>query len=1682
MSTRETAKKAVEEIAAKLGHVDSAILDRIGNLLPEERRIIEQSLRAKDEKIGHSIKTYSQETFTTVMLGFVFELLQNADDNRFTLAREHNELPFISFKVYPDRIIVECNEDGFRTEDLSAICSVGESTKAASHGYIGAKGIGFRSVFIAAWKVHIQSGNFSFHFKHRIGDLGLGMVLPVWEDPDYECPDRLTRMTLYLHTEGEPHALEHLRQTIFQQLGDLQQTSLLFLRNLKQVGIFFYDGNGEMRRSKTFRVRDAPGHSVFLEATVVDGYENSTTVEQRYHVTRHTATGLPTSDSRNALGTQETDTTLSEAEVVLAFPLTVDSRPLLEKQEIFAFLPVRESRFKFLIQSDFDTSANRQDISTNSRRNLCLLPHIASAFVKAVLEFCEDPELCYAWPSFLPSLEDDMGSFWSPLARSIRDLIAITPVWRSRHDNGLRVINSVVILPGDFMDSDGNPLLDDPSLDPFLSTAYPAALEETLREYGLRMGSFDLVLRMLKSDLESSTSRVKSHATSADFHSRISQLLLRIENEDEYEMRYLNELAILPLRNGEWVSANSGPIYLPKTGEIDIPADVDIRILDPAAVVNEDRRAFFTHLGAVEPSVSAVRSAILANYSPLYSEVCMEDSKAHLHYLYLTHGRHQNEDDFCDFHVYCEHDLTRNPHEEEIYLPSNHPYGPEALLGRTEYSQGMEVLLMHSTYLENIPTRPHPNHPSWRVWLISSLGIHERLSLVSSDGDSLSDSWAYVAESRPGKLLGLLEYLWKHQRSELCQNADLIMEIQNTNATGLCNMDLADDCRLRETYLPLSNLQALCQRFMEEDEPFPFLYLEEGLSDQELYSKWIFLHNDFSVGKDDDMDFLLNVLYWIQSANPDESSLTSYERLWDLYIAIDAKHLAAENRMAARDSIKFFFEDGDYIFVPEVRADDPYDAAWVGLDHCLWDAPPNMISKYSLKYVFEQIVEEGQLEHLSRFFGQTLSIPNASWSDLTEELVERSQNHCVDFDQIFDMYKYLSEMEVFLFTDDLRREFEDESLIFVTTNGEPGWYKISDCLWSSTTDIRGKVTLNDHYEDLKDFFIDTLGVNTLTLQMVYDELLETSSESTIDETKSKIWSLNALLQTEGDYADPDPLLERSVFPVVYPDGTKGLTSAATEFAIPDREHLASQFRGRIKMLDFSLEEVRRLKVFFEWTNLTHRYLSASIKELTSFSGERTQLISAPHRDLKRKAHAILRVAATFNSPRYHANPSGLYELLRTARIEATDGVSSILRISQDGVVADVEELIGKLHINEEPSGLTVYVPKDKKAQELCFCDLLPKKLIDWLMRDPATQIPDNIESDAVTVISMILSIDPSATDLVLERQGIIEIDVPNEDPGIDDESIDDYIPSQRSQSQDRSAGEVPLASLDILTPSTHQNRRLSGDALEQVIFRQTQMAYHSPNPNRNRPPQMYSPRDHTSEDTMQYRTLLNRVILAARRATFPSSGPFNMSELNEVLLGEEILHQFDGFDGIDMRNAFRSDSQLERDKKIGAAGELYVFELLTQLVPALTDWSYLNWQSTIRRYVTIHPDYANMEPWYGRETADITYDDTEGDFTALLIDNGYLDAEEWRDKRPKYYIEVKTTTGPLRTPFYMSKHQYERMRAVHNMSDHSEVYMILRVFDIRGDNIGMSVYLDPEQLRLDGGLVFTGETWSIVPS
>ena len=170
---------------------------------------------------------------------FAFELLQSADDNKYNAALEDKKEPCVSFNVYPDKIIVDNSEDGFTEDNLRAIFDIGRSTKTGSYGYIGEEGIGFKRVFKIAWKVHIQSGDFSFSFIHRQGNPGMGMVTPMWEEPQEELQHPLTRITLFLHQYQDPAEHERNRETVRNQLRDLQGPLLLFLRNIQRIDVVF---------------------------------------------------------------------------------------------------------------------------------------------------------------------------------------------------------------------------------------------------------------------------------------------------------------------------------------------------------------------------------------------------------------------------------------------------------------------------------------------------------------------------------------------------------------------------------------------------------------------------------------------------------------------------------------------------------------------------------------------------------------------------------------------------------------------------------------------------------------------------------------------------------------------------------------------------------------------------------------------------------------------------------------------------------------------------------------------------------------------------------------------------------------------------------------------------------------------------------------------------------------------------------------------------------------------------------------------------------------------------------------------------------------------------------------------------------------------------------------------------
>ena len=70
--------------------------------------------------------------------------VQNTDDNAYPTHVE----PTLAFILQSNGVVVLNNELGFTAENIRALCDVGNSTKKGSNaGYIGQKGIGFKSVF-----------------------------------------------------------------------------------------------------------------------------------------------------------------------------------------------------------------------------------------------------------------------------------------------------------------------------------------------------------------------------------------------------------------------------------------------------------------------------------------------------------------------------------------------------------------------------------------------------------------------------------------------------------------------------------------------------------------------------------------------------------------------------------------------------------------------------------------------------------------------------------------------------------------------------------------------------------------------------------------------------------------------------------------------------------------------------------------------------------------------------------------------------------------------------------------------------------------------------------------------------------------------------------------------------------------------------------------------------------------------------------------------------------------------------------------------------------------------------------------------------------------------------------------------------------------------------------------------
>ncbi|KAI0435663.1 hypothetical protein F4803DRAFT_544782 [Xylaria telfairii] len=721
---------------------------------------------------------------------FLLELIQNADDNTYSC-----ENPEVNFTYRKGSLRVDCNEVGFTESDIRAICQIGQSTKAGlgrSKRYIGEKGIGFKSVFKVAHTVYISSRTFSFKFDQS---QPTGIIAPIWaEFPEPALPG-YTSFLLQLSPSCDEEQLAR-------EIQDLDPNLLIFTRTLRQINLTIMRDGHRMWTRKLWR--QVLLHDV-LPVTVL----HSGNSHQRHVVIRHCVSQLPFEEKR---------LNCSESELLIAFPLSDNNipPPRHTTYPVYAFLPVQDYGFKFLLQADFLLTANREGI-LDIPWNRALRDAAADGFVSAIQQL-NLGALRYMWPFYLPT--NEIYGFFEPLKEMIYQGLSECHVLES-FSGTMEIPSMLTYVPkGDFLDTNGIPFtLSSKTRSTYLSSHYSPLVLKSLSSLAttfLYPKDFLNDLNWMVSE-ESAVFRQKA----ATWHSQLARVLIILATNEDNKAQ-LQEMELIPLQGGRWVSVKQGPVYFHTRGtrNLVIPDALLLKTVDPAVTSDSYRRNLFAQIG-VQPlpdTTDICRMIIEIHNTKTFDPQSFTCSQlvSHAWFLFRASFRPQRGDD-----LWFATSQGQRVKGSRVYMRVrlDTEYVPAKIMKQLQEA----FPFIHEDYIN-----ASPFNDFWVTWLKESLRIAVLPRICTAEPDAigtydLSDEFKYLFQNcDSADVLQILVDNWNaysRRRAIIDLTAPMTIrtssqitdkigdKIASTLVTcGTSKTDVTFKMPLRDTFLPIDGI------------------------------------------------------------------------------------------------------------------------------------------------------------------------------------------------------------------------------------------------------------------------------------------------------------------------------------------------------------------------------------------------------------------------------------------------------------------------------------------------------------------------------------------------------------------------------------------------------------------------------------------------------------------------------------------------------------------------------------------------------------------------------------------------------------------------------------------------------------------------------------------------------------
>ncbi|KAM6516418.1 hypothetical protein FALCPG4_014601 [Fusarium falciforme] len=671
---------------------------------------------------------------------FLLELIQNADDTTFS----PGVTPSLSLTLFSESDIgylrTDCNEAGFTFADIDAITQVGQSTKKVAtngqRGYIGEKGIGFKSVFKAADIVHVASGHYEFKFDRNEH---LGMILPIRSA--FPSTQRLVDHTQFLLQLRDKKDCAEIEA----DLHNIEPQLLIFLKNLRGLNIQI----GDTRNSYHLE-----GDTSAALGEIVTIHSNQgrevTPGKMEYSIARYKTSEIPKDVRREGITTSE---------VVLAFPIE-HSKPKIRPQKAFAFLPIDDFGFKFLIHADFLLVASREGLDYGRKWNTALWDAVRKAFLKAVKRFAAVPAsyseggLRYSWPKYIKH-HRHAHPFWNELHEAILRDLKEEKILESRDPvAGPYNPPELKFMPRKFR-FEGEALFDSPSLrKKHLSFNYDGVFEELGLLGVQRIGTFELCEEFSTWVAEVGSSGLG--AKPAGWHQHVARLFC-----DKTELRdRLMNLPIIPLRDGSWANAKTEHLYVASETEDEyVPSGIRISIIDQTACQDSVRRSFFQFLGILAYTPSQVYNLIMELHAGNGSDLSdrqPEDLVSDAGYLFKHRHLRPGQGAPEIFFYACNYEAsTRRKHQ--LYIDDR--AAKPRLVNKYKHTPRHPFYILDERYVSTICGENSAVKEEFKSWLLRSENISAIPVLISNNYPS--PEWVFLRDTNVTDLLLVIEQLWK---------------------------------------------------------------------------------------------------------------------------------------------------------------------------------------------------------------------------------------------------------------------------------------------------------------------------------------------------------------------------------------------------------------------------------------------------------------------------------------------------------------------------------------------------------------------------------------------------------------------------------------------------------------------------------------------------------------------------------------------------------------------------------------------------------------------------------------------------------------------------------------------------------------------------------------------------------